>query len=124
MFWKMFNAIFDCCCQACEATGEGIAVGRAGPHLRRWLHEKQGGYTFFCPGCGGPHTITTEGEAAWRFNGNLDRPTFTPSVLVTRGEWRCHSFVTDGQIQFLDDCTHSLKGQTVPLPVLPEGYRG
>lgn len=29
----------------------------------------------------------------------------------------CHSFVTEGQIQFLSDCTHALAGQTVPLPV-------
>lgn len=28
----------------------------------------------------------------------------------------CHSFVTDGKIQFLNDCFHSLKGQTVDLP--------
>jgi hypothetical protein len=28
----------------------------------------------------------------------------------------CHSFVTDGRIQFLNDCTHSLAGQTVDLP--------
>lgn len=28
----------------------------------------------------------------------------------------CHSFVTDGQIQFLGDCTHALAGKTVPLP--------
>ena len=32
----------------------------------------------------------------------------------------CHTFVTDGQIQFLGDCTHKLAGQTVPLPDLPE----
>lgn len=31
-------------------------------------------------------------------------------------DWVCHSFVRDGQIQYLDDCTHDLKGQTVPLP--------
>jgi hypothetical protein len=29
---------------------------------------------------------------------------------------RCHSFVTDGRIQFLGDCTHHPVGQTVPLP--------
>jgi hypothetical protein len=28
----------------------------------------------------------------------------------------CHSFVTDGQIQFLTDCTHALAGKTVELP--------
>lgn len=27
----------------------------------------------------------------------------------------CHSFVIDGRIQFLPDCTHELAGQTVPL---------
>lgn len=29
---------------------------------------------------------------------------------------RCHSFVTDGRIQFLSDCAHELVGQTVDLP--------
>lgn len=32
---------------------------------------------------------------------------------------RCHSFVTDGRIQFLADCTHALAGQTVDLPDFP-----
>ena len=32
----------------------------------------------------------------------------------------CHSFVTDGRIQFLSDCTHPLAGQTVDLPELPD----
>lgn len=31
----------------------------------------------------------------------------------------CHSFVTDGRIAFLTDCTHSLAGQTVDLPDWP-----
>ena len=77
----------------------------------------------------------------WGFNGNGDAPTFTPSVLARDGHhadgdakecWCtyearfgrpppfkcgiCHSFVTDGMIQFLGDCTHALAGQTVPLP--------
>jgi hypothetical protein len=38
-------------------------------------------------------------------------------------EWRtervCHSFITDGQIQFLGDCTHPMAGQTVPIPKWP-----
>jgi hypothetical protein len=28
----------------------------------------------------------------------------------------CHSYVTNGRIQFLSDCHHSLAGQTVELP--------
>ncbi|QDZ10502.1 DUF6527 family protein [Devosia ginsengisoli] len=34
--------------------------------------------------------------------------------------WTCHSFVTDGRIQFLGDCSHALAGQTIPLPPFPE----
>lgn len=81
----------------------------------------------------------------WGFNGDLDRPTFSPSILMRAGhycktppvpgrcacdfqerfpgedpwEWPCqicHSFVRDGRIQFLPDCTHALAGQTVDLP--------
>lgn len=77
--------------------------------------------TFWCPGCDEAHRIRVEGPHAWGYNGNPDAPTFTPSVLVTRPgtPLRCHSFVTDGHIKFLADCTHPLAGQTVPLPDWP-----
>lgn len=97
---------------------------------------------FWCPGCDGAHQVGVgEGPGPrWGYNGNPDAPTFTPSVLV-RGtmpitdEERdrimagekfepvplvCHSFVTNGQIQFLGDSTHALAGQTVPLPDFDE----
>ena len=32
----------------------------------------------------------------------------------------CHSFVSDGQWQFLGDCTHALAGQTVPVVPIPD----
>lgn len=79
---------------------------------------------FWCPGCDSPHALTVEGPHAWGFNGDEQRPTFTPSVLVTGGgdKRRCHSFVRDGQIQFLGDCTHALANQTVPLPEWPADF--
>lgn len=54
----------------------------------------------------------------WSFNGDVNNPTFSPSLLVFKDlpEQRCHSFVTDGKIQFLSDCFHDLAGQTVELP--------
>jgi hypothetical protein len=96
---------------------------------------------FWCPGCDDVHGIHT-GEEGWTWNGDLERPTFTPSVLVRMTKWHgtfeeygkwtrpthnvepgteatCHSFVTDGRIQFLGDCTHKLAGQTVDLPDWP-----
>jgi hypothetical protein len=77
------------------------------------------GYLFHCPGCGNCHKFTTVGLVTWGFNGNMEKPTFTPSILVTqypKGEKKvCHSWITNGFIQFLPDSTHKLKGQTVEL---------
>lgn len=83
--------------------------------------------TFMCPGCGRRHMINygDEDGPRWAWNGDVDRPTLSPSVLVTYNGADagkdgappavCHSFVKDGQIQFLGDCTHSLRGLTVEL---------
>jgi hypothetical protein len=80
----------------------------------------------WCPGCEGYHTPRVrhgnypDGDITglWTWNGNEDSPTINPSILVNASEpnMRCHSFVRDGKIQFLDDCFHHLKGQTVDLP--------
>lgn len=114
------------------------------------LRSGEGGILmFWCPGCKELHQVRV-GQNGWGFNGNHDAPTFTPSVLVTSGHFvsshkpgdncwctykerigedpgfkcfRCHTFVTDGKIQFLSDCTHALAGQTVPLPDLPAHLR-
>ena len=111
------------------------------------LRTAEGGRLHFhCPGCNEMHGVQVgDGPGPrWGFNGDYDRPTFTPSVLVKSGHYCsgqegadcwcsyeertgrkspskcfvCHSFVTDGQIQFLSDCTHALAGQTVPLTPL------
>jgi hypothetical protein len=76
---------------------------------------------FICPGCGAGHAPYIEGKGVpvWGFNKNLEKPTLTPSIMVRSGNKNgptvCHSFVTDGNIKFLGDCTHSLKNKTVPL---------
>lgn len=77
-------------------------------------------YVFHCPGCRYTHPFEIEAPngTGWNWNGSMDAPTFTPSLLVHGGgrDPRCHSFVTDGNIQFLSDCEHELAGKTVPLP--------
>jgi len=63
------------------------------------------GYTFYCPGCREIHNINT----SWRFNGDYEKPTIEPSILVQWEEgvmfqkMRCHSFIRNGDIQFLTD---------------------
>lgn len=110
-----------------------------------------GGLMFWCPGCDGAHKVTVGNGPGprWGYNGDPEKPTFTPSILIRSGHYVpghegdecycnwdkkdqkdfvdlrcsvCHSFVTDGRIQFLGDCTHPLAGQTVDLPPFADHY--
>jgi hypothetical protein len=95
-------------------------------------------YKFTCPGCGNEHVIHTKelpnhNGAYWQFNGDVKKPTISPSINYRTGKyvdpnWTidnevcksviCHSFVRDGRIQFLVDSTHWLRGMTVDLPII------
>lgn len=94
-----------------------------------------GAYAFYCPGCEHEHVYYTGDhrpiEARWEFNGKMDNPSFTPSLLNRWGKhakpdfvepteeppqsgWSgiCHLFVTDGHIHYCGDCTHHMNGKT------------
>ena len=92
---------------------------------------------FWCPGCDEAHGIPVDGSRGWTWDGSLDSPTVSPSILVRATLYGpekvgftkydgpfpcegtpsvCHSFVKAGRIEFLGDCTHHLAGQTVDLP--------
>lgn len=51
----------------------------------------------------------------WSWNGDTEKPTFKPSVLTRCGEHLCHSFVNDGLVKFLSDCSHEYAGKTMEL---------
>ena len=71
-----------------------------------------GGYAFQYPGCTMMHLF----DNRWTFNGDLEKPSFSPSLLARWPENNvCHFFVQEGRIRFLSDCTHELKGKTVEL---------
>lgn len=76
---------------------------------------------FFCPGCNRVHPFTVP---RWNWNGSMDKPTFSPSLLCDgfTVERRCHSFVREGKIEYLSDCWHELKGKTVEIPDWKEDY--
>ena len=77
---------------------------------------------FRCPGCQCVHRVPIEdcgpGVPVWEWNRSVDAPTLFPSINYSydNPETQCHSFVKDGKIQFMSDCWHSLKGQTVTIP--------
>jgi hypothetical protein len=113
-------------------------MGQVSSKLRRYT----GGYAHWCPGCEEMHRLPD----TWQFNGNLESPTFSTSFKhdgqqITKNEfgewtgdwvrdtagntipWCCHYIVTNGILNFCGDCTHSLKGQQIPIPDLPEWLR-
>jgi hypothetical protein len=77
---------------------------------------------FYCPGCRSHHSYRVKAKdpnlrPVWTWNNNMEKPSFTPSLMVNRGkEDQCHLFVTDGEIRYLGDCHHEMKGKTIPLP--------
>lgn len=95
------------------------------------------------------HGRSTFDKKGWAWNNNAEKPTFNPSILVTSGHYvpgyrgecwckfndraiaqgkspaafkctRCHLYVRDGMLQFLDDCSHALAGKTVPMVTYTE----
>lgn len=84
------------------------------------------GFAFWCQPCGATHRVATDGQSAWSFNGDVNTPTFSPSIKVTqpKGDFTriCHCWVTDGLIRYEPDSTHELAGQTVEMsPILLAG---
>ena len=94
------------------------------------------GHTVDCPGCAtfgfkyfpATHTFYIRpfgnGEnAVWQFDGNIEYPTFSPSLIGSSHHWvneewvpwTCHFFLENGIFKFLNDCTHKLAGQHVAM---------
>ncbi len=118
------------------------------PDRKDWVLRRSGDdrLSFYCPGCRHMHAVWIKGDMVWTWNGDYVKPTFSPSILISGHEWTppvtpenleqwklkpwpqtqvkkcCHTFVKDGMIQFLGDCTHALVGQTVPLPANPTSF--
>lgn len=113
---------------------------------RPYLGDDHEEYWMMCPGCKYDHAIivkwgskTNRKEPQWSFNGDHEKPTFSPSLLyrgkrmptdeeankIMAGETVnlpdevCHSFIKNGQWEFLSDCTHALAGKTVDMLEVP-----
>jgi hypothetical protein len=93
----------------------------------------------WCPACHAGHVFNI-GEAnaygaIWSWDGDAQRPTFTPSMHMRAGEWvdhlgerhrartLCHYTLIDGRITYCADSPHKFAGQTVDLPDFPPGRR-
>lgn len=128
-----------------DLTPIGLPIPEQPLQAEKVTKGTDGTVLFWCPGCEEPHGINTDSSQAkpcWEWNDSLTLPTFTPSILVRsvrpiengkpvhpfryKGSYPppegvvdpfiCHSYVKDGRIEFLADCSHALAGQTVDLP--------
>lgn len=95
---------------------------------QKLYHAGGGNYLHYCPGCDGLHRINTiernQNNAAWKFNGNMEYPTFDPSINVNSNmpSVQCHYNIVDGKIKYAVDCYHELRDKTVDLPIIPDNY--
>lgn len=115
------------------------AVGLQGRHIRL-MH--------WCPACEEVHGFTIAGgPPCWSFNGNFDKPSFNPSMLIYtefddegmplplhHRRTICHYFIRTGAelgqrganldpnksyIDYCSDSPHALRGKIVELPDWP-----
>lgn len=104
------------------------------------LRKAEGGYSHYCPGCDEMHYIAVErplaNGAQWTFNGDVNSPSFTPSVHIRTGRAVlegfvpepgdppevCHYILTDGVLNYCGDTTHGHAGQSVVLPDIPAAW--
>lgn len=97
---------------------------------------RKGATAFFhwCPACEMMHPL----PFSWQFDGNVDKPTFSPSFAQTYVHWTggineatgqgigerssrlCHCVITAGMIQFHSDSWHR-RTDLVPMPPIPSG---
>lgn len=113
--------------------------------ISAFLRSTNRGFIHYCPACGEAHHYQTnnggDGGPQWSFNGDVDKPTFAPSMLIRWGnkvpgqkDWKdedgkpeggvCHYFLRAGMLEFCADSTHGLAGKSVPLPALPDHMQG
>jgi hypothetical protein len=99
------------------------------PKLIRQQYGDVAFHEHWCPGCKTTHQIAVEqpfrNGARWTWDGNVDLPTFNPSIHCEPNmpERRCHYFLHQGKLKFLPDCHHELAGEVVDLPDIPERWR-
>ena len=88
--------------------------------LKKWSKHWMAQHTFYIRPLNGREKSTP----VWKFDGNLRKPTFSPSLKMetdyyfdgkTPQKVVCHFFLRAGIFEYLDDCTHELAGQKVPM---------
>lgn len=93
-------------------------------------------YQIYCPGCECTHELPIEkgtpysATGCWTLSGGLEYPSFSPSLNIATGSLadpnhvddpelpptRYHSYIVAGNMEYLWDSTHALRGSVVTMP--------
>ena len=93
-------------------------------HMNRVGKGREGRLYIHCPACDIEHPL----DDRWEFNGDMKKPTFSPSLRFQGGKYRgeeyirlhCHSQIEKGMIKFYKDSNHELAGFKIKLPEIKE----
>ena len=71
-------------------------------------------WILMCPACQQVHVF----DKRWKFNGDMEHPTFTGSMAVNKGNPKtyCHAIIAAGKWNYQNDCgtEHPYKGRMIP----------
>lgn len=56
-----------------------------------------GGFAYRCPGCGEEDWLNIHDDHGWRWDGDIESPTLTPSILHRPCKW--HGYLTSGEFK-------------------------
>lgn len=73
-----------------------------GSYVYQESQEEPTGLEFVCPGCkgiGGVSFKTAKDPHGWTWNGNLEKPTCTPSILHNKSKCGWHGYLTAGEFK-------------------------
>lgn len=107
-----------------QETKKSIAI-----KVRIREYTKNPGVSYiFCTACQEFHSIHTKipdvNGTIYNITGTLQQPTITPLVVRVIEKFNkskhsadhiCNGVVTEGQIRYLENCTHTLAGKSVEL---------
>lgn len=94
------------------------------------LVRTERGIAHWCPACKCFHAFTLyplrAAHTQWLFNNNLVEPSFQPDNRIRiedekEGDYVCHYRLHEGRIEYLEDCTHAMRGKNIMLPDIPPG---
>lgn len=96
--FKRVNDIWECLDRDKPFWTSKDGSEGSGSYMYQEGQKEPTGLEFVCPGCKGIGGLIfkTKNVDGWSWNGDLDKPTCTPSILHDKNSCGWHGYLTDG----------------------------